>query len=563
MGSSNNEFYDTNTIFTYDKRLYKEFPYIGFYLSLCEERIESELELWPIFRSYLMNDPLLPDVEFNTNNNMNTNINVFIETSWRKAINLVNKTKNVNLNLTPQRLMLFKWCERAIDIPVEDPILILYWQKFFNIYLDKEYLRNKSGSQPNSPSLNSHFGLELKSSQQQQQQNPINSITFKLFTSSTQMNSLMKQIKKQLEMASHYYAYQIKPSDSKSTVASAPVSNYHFTELMSKLYYALSLWIDEIRLHDPTLYLPALPEHYEPNLLARIFNKQLSLWLEYLDINRINYHLNSVLNSIDQLEINKQLAAFLKSSSASSLSSSGGAALLPSSGTDLFFHHQTDRLVLKLPPINELNLKFQYPLVEKYGDVIKKFLEIDMKNRKNINLTSSKAEIQLILSISEHLLSTIFKYNKEFINHSLNYMLKLDDKFTNKLLINLWCNETCEKYVQVPCTSLINPMHQCTRPAMVKFVYELATKRDQVREEIKENRYNHDKITENFFDVTVSVIDSTTNETNYEVKNKFPHDDIIKSMVALNHLIKKLLRNHYMISQQIQNEDVRNFFFKI
>ena len=69
-------------------------------------------------------------------------------------------------------------------------------------------------------------------------------------------------------------------------------------------------------------------------------------------------------------------------------------------------------------------------------------------------------------------------------------MLKLDDKLTSKLLTNLWNNELCEKYIQVACTSLINPMHQCTRPGMIKFVYELATKRDQYRHEIKENRYN-------------------------------------------------------------------------
>ena len=40
--------------FMYDKRLYKEFPYVGFYLSLCEERLENQLSLWTTFRSYLL-----------------------------------------------------------------------------------------------------------------------------------------------------------------------------------------------------------------------------------------------------------------------------------------------------------------------------------------------------------------------------------------------------------------------------------------------------------------------------------------------------------------------------
>ncbi len=45
--------------FTYDKRLYKEFPYVGFYLSLCEERLEGQLSLWSTFRSYLLGNNLV------------------------------------------------------------------------------------------------------------------------------------------------------------------------------------------------------------------------------------------------------------------------------------------------------------------------------------------------------------------------------------------------------------------------------------------------------------------------------------------------------------------------
>ncbi len=45
--------------FTYDKRLYKEFPYVGFYLSLCEERLEAQLSLWSTFRSYLLGNLLI------------------------------------------------------------------------------------------------------------------------------------------------------------------------------------------------------------------------------------------------------------------------------------------------------------------------------------------------------------------------------------------------------------------------------------------------------------------------------------------------------------------------
>jgi uncharacterized protein YpbB len=123
--------------------------------------------------------------------------------------------------------------------------------------------------------------------------------TFRLFTSTSQFNSLLKQLKKQLELTSQHYAYQLTPNNNGSaaqgTASSAPIASYHFNELMSKLYYALSLWVDETRLHDPNLYLPALPSHYEPNLLAKVFSRQCDFWTEYIDLRFVNEHLNSII----------------------------------------------------------------------------------------------------------------------------------------------------------------------------------------------------------------------------------------------------------------------------
>jgi hypothetical protein len=220
----------------------------------------------------------------------------------------------------------------------------------------------------------------------------------------------------------------------------------------------------------------------------------------------------------------------------------------------LFFEQQTDRFIATAPnPITDDHLKFVCALKEKFGDTVTAMVlhvdttnkQISPKNVVNSNVPSDQ-NIQLIINVSEHLIRNIFKYNKEFINHSLNHMLKLDDKLTNKLLVNLWHNDMCEKYVQVKCNSLLNPMHQCSRPAMVKFVYELATKRDHYKQEIKENRRNYDRILSNFMDAS----NVNTESNNSEVKH-FPHSDIVSSMVAMNQLIKRLLRNHHIYQQTL------------
>ncbi|RNA18051.1 ectopic P granules 5 -like protein [Brachionus plicatilis] len=483
---SNTEFFESNIHnFTYDKRIYKECPYVGFCLSLCEERIEVQLSLWTVFRSFLLgiSDPLGNSVEMSP---INLNSVSFIENCWKKTLSLVNKSNNLALNIAPQRLMLFKWCERAIELEHHHPLLILYWQKFFNIYLDKDY----------HAALNQLYRSSTHSSDSDQQQ--VQSVTFKLFTSTSQMNSLLKQMKKHLELTSQHYAYRENHDP-------------QINELMSKLFYALSLWIDETRLHDPNLYLPALPNHYHPSLLGKIFSKNCDLWTEFIELNKLTLHLSSISKSAD----------LIKSQSASSMSQ-----LSSTLSQKALFFTQSDRLVQKMASLDELNLNFKSPLKDKYGDSIENMVRIE-----SVAARSSRDEADLIINISEHLIKNIFKYNKDFINHNLNHMLKLDEKLTNKYLIHLWHNEMCEKYVQVGCTSLVNPMHQCSRPAMVKFVYEVATKRDQFRHDIRENRAAYEKLIGNFSDLSG--------------QSKFPHDEIVSSMVALSQLIKRLLRNHH------------------
>ena len=552
--SSNNDFELYQQQLTYDKRLYKEFPFIGFYLSLCEERIECQLQLWTTFKSFLMGSGENIIVGSNVEQPVNTTIlnsPSFIDSCWRKTLNSINKTNNLNLSFPPQRLMLFKWCERAIELPVDHPLLILYWQKFFDIYLEKDFHSNFSTSSSSSASMSSNKNeLELKNTSASSiQKTSHQSSTFKLFTSTSQLNSLLKQMKKQLELTSEHYAYECTTKSNNNTNSvsnsndspSAPISNYHFNEFISKLYYALSLWIDETRLHDPNLYLPALPSHYEPNLLSKIFAKQSDLWIQYIDMNKLNLNLNKIVLSgskNDSLHFSKLNKTIDISSNSRKHSNSIPKNNKDETNSSMFFK-QPDRLVLNLPSTSQLNLKFNCALKEKFGNSIDSLL--------GNNKILSKEEMNLIVNICENLIKNIFKYNKEVINHSLNHLLKLDEKLTNKLLIHLWHNEMCEKYVQVPCSSLINPMHQCTRPAMVKFVYEIATKRDQFRQEIKQNRINHDKLISNLIE---HIPANSQNDINHIEINRFPNDDIIRSMVAMNQLIKKLLKNYHFTIQQ-------------
>ena len=104
-------------------------------------------------------------------------------------------------------------------------------------------------------------------------------------------------------------------------------------------------------------------------------------------------------------------------------------------------------------------------------------------------------------------------------------MLKLDEKYLKCLIVKLYGNQIVEKYVQMACKSIINPLHECQRPALIKFVYEAKEKNSVVKHEIKENRHHYSKI--------IDYINLS--------KYNFPNDDCIKAMISLQTLIKRLL----------------------
>ena len=87
-------------------------------MSICEEHVENEIELWKQLKQYLYQN----SIELIQRN---------VELYWKKLIQQTNKIKNLNIsqNLNIKHLMIYKWCERAWC----EPLLVLYWQAFFNI----------------------------------------------------------------------------------------------------------------------------------------------------------------------------------------------------------------------------------------------------------------------------------------------------------------------------------------------------------------------------------------------------------------------------------------------
>ena len=131
----------------------------------------------------------------------------------------------------------------ASEMPVTHPLLPLVWEKFFTIYLSKH-------------------------------ENCLHRVGHRLFESSAQ-TTFLKQMKRSLCQASEHFA---------------SAGNQPYANQLSAFYHSLSLWIDEPRLHDPQLNILSLPQQYDNERLAHLFNADYRIfdikWLELVDLKK-------------------------------------------------------------------------------------------------------------------------------------------------------------------------------------------------------------------------------------------------------------------------------------
>ena len=120
-------------------------------------------------------------------------------------------------------------------------MLPLVWEKFFTIYLSKH-------------------------------ENCLHRVGHRLFESPAQ-TTFLKQMKRSLCQASEHFS---------------STTNLPYATQLAAFYHSLSLWIDEPRLHDPQLNILSLPQQYNNERLAHLFNTDYRIfdvkWLELVDL---------------------------------------------------------------------------------------------------------------------------------------------------------------------------------------------------------------------------------------------------------------------------------------
>ncbi|XP_046871698.1 ectopic P granules protein 5 homolog [Hypomesus transpacificus] len=186
-----------------------------------------------------------------------------------------------------QRMQVYRWACQALATPPDHPILPLVWQKFLQLYL----------RQPGP-----EYGLDAAGC-----------IGRRFFQASSQA-SLLKELRQRLQEVSdfHHAASQAlrvppaahtpspdPPGQGEDNPGGCPLPPYLtspqlHTELV-RLFGVFAVWLDDDTLQSKEVYLPSLPQQYDPHRLAKVMQRHQELWLEYVDQERVQYDAEEVL----------------------------------------------------------------------------------------------------------------------------------------------------------------------------------------------------------------------------------------------------------------------------
>ncbi|XP_011351380.2 ectopic P granules protein 5 homolog isoform X3 [Ooceraea biroi] len=175
---------------------------------------------------------------------------ISLDTALKRACATVKVTTPFGLN----NLAIYRWSQQALDTPMDHPILPLLWQNFFSLFLARA---------PTIPGSMDKGGVGEK------------------FFEGMINLSYLKKLKKRLHETTEYF----QAKGEKEMENGKPMTDERRVFYLStaKFYKTLSLWLEEPRLQEPGLYLPALPPQYMSQRLVLLVQGDRTPWLEYVD----------------------------------------------------------------------------------------------------------------------------------------------------------------------------------------------------------------------------------------------------------------------------------------
>lgn len=437
----------SNTLPSYmDSSSLPEFPWLAYMILYVEGEAEVNSQLWQTLVQELHN-PSRPSVE----------------TALKVTIG------KLGLEQAPSsgRLVIYRWAQQALDTPYDHPLLPILWQRFFALYLGRQIFDSSISQRA---SVGERFFENISYS------GMLRRMHKRLFEIANFHTNFDPQKRKNRRQSSHSpstppvtgledLTYENVESGAMVGVAGQEdeleyTSSREFHLMLASLYQTYSLWLGEPRLHDANLYLPALPPQYEAVRLNQVFQGFMGPWLEFVDLDGIQYTL-----SCFAADWRKRLTCVTTVTKVNRR----GTVAEPENASERIIRRLGRYDIPKMPP----------PL---------QTVESPLPEITQTVLHDHDSLVHLIKAD----LDIITRFTKIFSTRVAQHCA-LDNSFI-ELIPRLYRNVTKTVTLTAPCRSKVNPLHKCTSPAVLPVQILEAEVQEQPRRQMDENRVEHKQL---------------------------------------------------------------------
>ena len=217
-----------------------QFPWVAFFVLEAEDCLQQKSGLWRGLQLELV-DHQLP-------------LEAALTTAGKVAV-----MGGCPLPLSSQ-LAIYRWAQQALDTPPDHPLCFLYWQRFFGLYLSRPPRLDANGEEPRAVGPSFFEGM-------------VNSMYF---------NKLKAGLKTSVDIFT-----QKRTAVSNNSGGGGGTTEEHWDQML-QLFKTYQLWLDDGKLLESRLYVPALSPAYLPERLIHLLGGQTKPWSEFLDVGRLS-----------------------------------------------------------------------------------------------------------------------------------------------------------------------------------------------------------------------------------------------------------------------------------
>ncbi|XP_035829150.1 ectopic P granules protein 5 homolog isoform X2 [Aplysia californica] len=425
-----------------------EFPWLAYMILMVEGESEVNSRLWQMLI-----------MELHSPNRPN------IDNGLRVAVSKL----HLEQAPTASRLTIYRWAQQALDTPFDHPLLPILWQRFFALYLGRQVFESCSIAQRASVGERFFESMSYSHMLKKMRKRLIDTSNFHMNFDPQKDGSHKRRRSSHSPTTPPIVdpSLDFGPGTARVNQEAEEITEYassvEFHRMLAKLFQTYSLWLEEPRLHDGNLYLPALPPQYEAVRLNQVFQGFMGPWIEFVDLDGVQYTLSCLAADWRKRLTCSKTALYTAAAERRNTMIEQGDA--------------TERITRRL---RRYDTPKPAPAIQNVASPVPEISTAILEDKEALNH----------LLVSD--LQVLTHFTKVFAVRCAQHCA-LDNVYL-ELIPNLWANLTKTVQLNAPCKSKVNPLHRCTGPAVLPVKIESKEMNEMMNRRIEENRAEYKQV---------------------------------------------------------------------